>query len=117
MVDNVNITKLLYGPKILIINLNRGKGLEFNVKINFPEYIDITNYVYYKDNMPTFYELIGIVTHFGPSSMGGHFIAFCKSFGDQKWYKYNDAMVDPSSFEEAKNTGVPYILFYSYIKR
>ena len=117
MVDNVNTTKLLYGPKILIINFNRGRGLEFNVQINFPEYIDISNYVYYKDNSPTFYELVGIVTHFGPSSMGGHFIAFCKSFGNQQWYKYNDAMVDPSSFEEAKNTGVPYILFYSYIKR
>ena len=49
--------------------------------------------------------------------MSGHFIAFCKSFGNQQWYKYNDAIVDPSSFEEAKNTGVPYILFYSYIKR
>ena len=117
MVDNVNTTKLLYCPKILVINFNRGKGLEFDVKINFPEYIDIINYVYYKDNSPTFYELVGIVTHFGPSSMGGHFIAFCKSFGNQQWYKYNDAMVDPSSFEEAKNTGVPYILFYSYIKR
>ena len=117
MVDNVNITKLLYCPKILVINFNRGKGLEFDVKINFPEYIDIINYVYYKDNSPTFYELVGIVTHFGPSSMGGHFIAFCKSFGNQQWYKYNDAIVDPSSFEEAKNTGVPYILFYSYIKR
>ena len=117
MVDNVNTTKLLYCPKILVINLNRGKGLEFDVKINFPEYIDIINYVYYKDNSPTFYELVGIVTHFGPSSMGGHFIAFCKSFGNQQWYKYNDAIVDPSSFEEAKNTGVPYILFYSYIKR
>ena len=117
MVDNVNTTKLLYCPKILVINLNRGKGLEFDVKINFPEYIDIINYVYYKDNSPSFYELVGIVTHFGPSSMGGHFIAFCKSFGNQQWYKYNDAIVDPSSFEEAKNTGVPYILFYSYIKR
>ena len=117
MVDNVNTTKLLYSPKILVINFNRGKGLEFDVKINFPEYIDIINYVYYKDNSPTFYELVGIVTHFGPSSMGGHFIAFCKSFGNQQWYKYNDAMVDLSSFEEAKNTGVPYILFYSYIKR
>ena len=117
MVDNVNTTKILYCPKILVINFNRGKGLEFDVKINFPEYIDIINYVYYKDNSPTFYELVGIVTHFGPSSMGGHFIAFCKSFGNQQWYKYNDAMVDPSSFEEAKNTGVPYILFYSYIKR
>ena len=117
MVDNVNTTKLLYCPKILVINFNRGKGLEFDVKINFPEYIDIINYVYYKDNSPSFYELVGIVTHFGPSSMGGHFIAFCKSFGNQQWYKYNDAIVDPSSFEEAKNTGVPYILFYSYIKR
>ena len=117
MVDNVNTTKILYCPKILVINFNRGKGLEFDVKINFPEYIDIINYVYYKDNSPTFYELVGIVTHFGPSSMGGHFIAFCKSFGNQQWYKYNDAIVDPSSFEEAKNTGVPYILFYSYIKR
>ena len=117
MVDNVNTTKLLYCPKILVINFNRGKGLEFDVKINFPEYIDIINYVYYKDNSPTFYELVGIVTHFGPSSMGGHFIAFCKSFGNQQWYKYNDAIVDPSSFEEAKNTGVPYILLYSYIKR
>ena len=117
MVDNVNTTKLLYGPKILVINFNRGRGLEFDVKINFPEYMDLTNYVYYKQNMPTFYELVGVVTHFGPSSMGGHFIAFCKSFGNQQWYRYNDAMVDPSSFEDAKNTGVPYILFYSYIKR
>ena len=48
--------------------------------------------------------------------MSGHFIAFCKSFVDQKWYKYNDAQVDLSSFEQAKNTGVPYILFYSFIK-
>jgi ubiquitin C-terminal hydrolase len=117
MVDNINTTKILYGPRILVINLNRGKGLEFDIKLNFPEYIDISNYVYYKDKSPTYYELIGIVTHFGPSSMSGHFIAFCKSFGNQQWYKYNDAMVDLSNFEEAKNTGVPYILFYSYIKR
>jgi len=117
MVDNINTTKILYGPRILVINLNRGKGLEFDIKLNFPEYIDISNYVYYKDKSPTYYELIGIVTHFGPSSMSGHFIAFCKSFGNQQWYKYNDAMVDLSNFEEAQNTGVPYILFYSYIKR
>ena len=117
MVDNVNTTKLLYGPKILVINFNRGRGLQFDIKINFPEYMDITNYVYYKQNMPTYYELVGVVTHFGPSNMGGHFIAFCKSFGNQQWYRYNDVMVDPSSFEDAKNTGVPYILIYSYIKR
>ena len=117
MVDNINTNKLLYGPNILVINLNRGKGLEFDIKINFPEYIDLVNYVHYKEGTPSYYELIGVVTHFGPSGMSGHFIAFCKSFGNQQWYKYNDAIVNPSSFEEAKNTGVPYILFYSYIKR
>ena len=53
MVDNINTTKILYGPRILVINLNRGKGLEFDIKLNFPEYIDISNYVYYKDKSPT----------------------------------------------------------------
>ena len=117
MVDNINTTKLLYAPKIIVINLNRGQGLQFKIKINFPEYLDISNFVQFNQNSPTYYELIGIVTHFGPSGMSGHFIAFCKSFGDQQWYKYNDALVSLRSFEEAKNTGVPYILFYSYIKR
>ena len=88
MSDCCNFTKLIICPNVLVINLNRGKGL-------------------------TNYELIGIVTHFGPSSMGGHFIAFCKSFVDHQWYKYNDAIVSPSSFSEANSTGVPYILFYS----
>ena len=117
MADNINTTKILYAPKIMVINLNRGRGLEFDVKLNIDEYIDIDNYVYYKDKSYTYYELIGIVTHFGESSMSGHFIAFCKSFRDQQWYKYNDALVSLSSFNEAKSTGVPYILIYSYIKR
>ena len=119
MVDVINTNKILYGPKVLIMNLNRGNGLEFDIKLNFDEYIDISKYVFYNNNehSPTYYELVGIVTHFGPSSMSGHFIAFCKSFGNQTWYKYNDAMVSESTFEEAKNTGVPYVLFYSYIKR
>jgi ubiquitin C-terminal hydrolase len=117
MSNCVNKTELIIGPNILVINLNRGKGLEFNVKINFEEYLDIKNFIYYKEASPSFYELIGIVTHFGPSSMSGHFIAFCKSFIDNQWYKYNDTQVNISSFQEAKSTGVPYILFYSFIKR
>lgn len=114
MSDSCNLTTLIICPKILVINLNRGKGLQFSVKLNFGEYLDIQEFVYYKNDSPTKYELIGIVTHFGPSSMSGHFIAFCKSFVDHQWYKYNDAIVNPSSFSEASTTGVPYILFYSY---
>ena len=116
MENSINKSQLIIGPNILVINLNRGKGLQFNIEIKFKEYLDISKFIYYKET-PTYYELIGIVTHFGPSSMGGHFIAFSKSFVDQNWYKYNDAKVDISSFQEASTTGVPYILFYSMIKR
>ena len=112
MSTSVNMTKLIISPNVLVINLNRGKGLQFNIKIDFDEYINIYDFIYFKTTNYR-YKLIGVVTHFGPSSDSGHFIAFCKSFVDLKWYKYNDAMVNQSSFNEAKNTGVPYILFYS----
>ena len=119
MSDSVNFSKLITSPNILILNLNRGKGLQFNITIDFEEYLDIKKFLYFNqsNDIPSFYEIIGIVTHFGPSGMSGHFIAFCKSFVDNKWYKYNDSIVTPSSFQEARNTGVPYILFYSGIKR
>ena len=115
MSNSRNMTKLIISPNVLIINLNRGKGLQFNIKLLFEEYLDIRKYVF-SDKSPTFYQLIGIVTHFGPSSMSGHFIAFCRSFINQKWYKYNDAQVSLSSFEEARTTGVPYILFFSILR-
>ena len=115
MANSMNSSNLIIGPKVLVINLNRGKGLQFDIKLDFDEYIDINDFIYFK-NSPCKYQLIGVVTHFGPSGMSGHFIAFCKSFVDNKWYKYNDSLVSPSSFPDAKNTGVPYILFYSAIE-
>ena len=115
MVDSINYSKLITCPNILILNLNRGKGLQFNIKIEIQEKLNVGNFLYFNNSneIPTNYELIGIVTHFGPSDMSGHFIAFCKSFVDNNWYKYNDSIVTLSSFMEAKNTGVPYILFYT----
>ena len=112
--NTVNNTSLIVGPKVLILNLNRGKGLQFDVKLNLDEYIDINEFIYFK-NTTNKYRLIGVVTNFGPSSMNEHFIAFCKSFVDDNWYKYNDSIVSLSNFQEVKNTGVPYILFYSAV--
>ena len=85
MSDNINYSKLIMSPNYLIINLNRGKGLQFDIKINFDEYLNINKFLYLKDkDIHSFYKLIGIVTYFGPSSMSGHYIAFCKSFVDGK---------------------------------
>ena len=112
----ISFTRYLYSPKVLIINLNRGKGIQYNVKINFEEYIDIRNFVYCIKS-PYKYELMGVICHFGESSMSGHFIAFCKHFtlkGD-KWYKFNDAFVEECTFNDVKTSGMPYVLFYSFL--
>ena len=107
-------TILATGPEILILILNRGKGIEFNVKLNFYENLDLSNYIEIKET-GTQYELFGVITHIGESSMSGHFIAYCKDLWDNNtWYKYNDAMVDKvNDFNgDVVNFAMPYVLFY-----
>ena len=109
-------TYLVTGPEILIIILNRGKGIEFNIKINFEEYLDLSNYIEYK-NTGCNYKLIGVITHIGESSMSGHFIAYCRDPIKEDWYKYNDAIVNKvENFQnEVINFAMPYLLFYQKI--
>ena len=78
-----SVSKIINCPKTLIINLNRGRGIEFNVKIIFEEYMDLRNFVINPDS-PYYYELKGVISHFGSNDEGGHFIAFCKNSNDCK---------------------------------
>ena len=110
-------TDLVLGPEVLIILLNRGKGLEFDVKIKFTKTLDLSNYFDIKDPGCK-YELIGVITHIGENNMGGHFIAYCKDHISNKWLLFNDAIVDyVKDFEkEVINFSTPYLLFYRRIK-
>ena len=108
-------THIIRAPKTLIINLNRGRGIEFNVNIIFEEYLNLRKYVYDKNN-PYYYELTGIICHFGSNDMGGHFVAYCKNTNNCEWYKYNDQIVTKCSFNEVKESGLPYVLFYNYVE-
>ena len=104
-------------PNIIIIILNRGVGLQYKVKIDFEENLDLKNYVeYFKDQ--AFYELIGVVTHYGESGPSGHFMARCKSPIDGFWYLYNDAIIQKLGYFTKENflQGNPYILFYKKTK-
>ena len=107
-------TTLYYSPNILIIVLNRGKGIQYKVKLKFDEVLDITNYSEESAKTGAIYDLIGVVTHMGESGASGHFVAHCKSPIDNKWYTYNDDMVFPvKNFQtEILNYAMPYILFY-----
>ena len=108
-------SKLIKAPNSLIINLNRGKGLEFNVNVSFEEYLDIKLFICSYDS-PSYYELKGVISHFGSNDDGGHFIAYCKNSNNCNWYKYNDEIVEECNFEDVVTKGMPYVLFYSHIE-
>ena len=106
-------TYLTTGPEILIIILNRGKGIQFKVKINFYTELNLSNYIELQ-NTGCQYELFGVITHIGESGMEGNFIAYCKEYWNNQWLKFNDSLVSPvNNFKkEVIDFAMPYLLFY-----
>ena len=111
--DSVYTSKIFASPNVLIIILNRGKGNVYKIKLDFGLQMDISDFVLLKDGKQI-YNLYGVITHLGKSGPDAHFIASCKSPVDNKWYRYNDAFVDPINDlkKEMIDYGTPYILFY-----
>ena len=108
-------SSLTTAPKILILLLNRGVGIQFKIKLEFTTILDLTNYISEKNgNKNIKYKLIGVITHLGESGASGHFIAHCLSPIDDKWYTYNDAVVSEiDNFQKnIIDLGMPYLLFY-----
>ena len=104
-------------PNIIIIILNRGKGLQYKVNISFEnENLGLSKFGEYCDKQ-SIYELVGMVTHYGESNASGNFVARCKSPIDDQWYIYNDQIVQKIDYFYNKSfaQGNPYILFYKKI--
>ena len=112
--DSIYTSKIFISPTVLVIILNRGRGNIYDVKLDFSETIDITQFVQQKDSPQMIYNLYGVITHIGQSGPNAHFVASCKSPIDNKWYRYNDAFVNPINNlqKEVIDFGTPYILFY-----
>jgi len=100
-------------PPILIIYLRKEKGNQHKIKLIFNELLDLKNY----GKNGGIYELINVITHVGNYDSSGHFIATCKSFVDNRWYRYNDAVVSEiTNFEkDIVDFGEPELLFYKRI--
>ena len=108
----ISRTRLFVAPSYLIILLNRGKGRQFNIKINFPEEFD-TNGIFI--NPSGIFQLYAVVKHFGESGSSGHFTAYCRSPIDNCWYFYNDDIVSPvgpQDMYQISDIGLTYMLFY-----
>ena len=104
-------TNLYILPHHLIINLNRGKNAAYQCNVFFPEILNLINFVAYKD-INTIFELYAVICHIGPSSMSGHFVAYCKNRMDHQWYLYNDSEVTLCKNSNEYRNHMPYILFY-----
>ena len=104
-------------PEIMIIILNRGQGIQFKIKLEFTEFLNIQNYVRNNNNNSCNYKLIGVVTHMGENGANGHFIAFCISPINDQWYNYNDDLcfLVNNFKEQVIDYAMPYILFYQKI--
>ena len=110
---------LTTAPKILILLLNRGVGIQFKIKLEFTTILDLTNYISEKNGSKNIkYKLIGVITHIGENGASGHFIAHCLSPIDDKWYTYNDAIVNETDNFQRNiiDLGMPYLLFYKRIE-
>jgi len=109
---------LVNTPKVLILLLNRGVGIQFKVKLKFTLLLNMSQYINQTSNQNIMYKLIGVITHLGQSGADGHFIAHCLSPIDKQWYTYNDAKVTliEDMETEVVNLGMPYLLFYQRIE-
>ena len=95
LADSKYTSKIFMSPNILILILNRGRNNIYNVKLNYTEQIDITQYVIQKDRPQLIYDLYAVISHFGERGLNAHFVASCISSIDNRWYSYNDAFVNP----------------------
>ena len=118
MSDSYYTSKIYICPNVLILILNRGKENICDVKLDFTEIIEITDYVLQKDKPQVIYTLYGVITHDNQSDNNAHFVASCKSPIDNQWYRYNDAIVSPITDlqKDVIDYGTPYILFYQKFK-
>ena len=112
LMNTINTNNIYSLPPYLIMIYNRGKGKSFKCVVEFPEYLNLSNYVLSNQSICN-YQLCGVITHFGQSGMSGHFIAFCRHRIDNLSYCYNDSKVERCSNQQNKFIiGSPYILFY-----
>ena len=116
LTDSISSNNIFSLSPVLIIILDRGKDKNFECDVDFPEYLNLQNYVAYQKSIYN-YQLRGVITHLGESGMSGHFIAFCRHRVNNKWYLYNDSKVILCENQNKDFlNGNAYILFYESIE-
>ena len=105
-------SKIYSSPLVFIMIFDRKKDKLYDVKLNYDEKIDATQYILNKDNY-IIYQLYAMITY-TVSDNDIKYFSICKNLNDGKWYRYYEDKVN--SISDIKNdidkNEIPYILFY-----
>ena len=99
-VEGISRIKITTSPEILVINLKRvegGKYLEHFV--DYPLNLDLSNYICGDNLISKKYTLRAIIEHYGDNN-GGHKVAVCKNFTNNKWYRFSDILFEEINVRE-----------------
>ena len=114
-------SKISKSQNNLLILLNKNFNNEENnndIKFELNENLDMKTYIKdieLKENLNyNLYAIICLNISFEENKNKIHHVAFCKSLVDNKWYKYDDNIIEPITNlqNEVDKFGMPVALFY-----
>ena len=93
--ENKYVNKVLYTSSgVLIININRDKDANNTIYFRYPENFEGQKIINNKLNLPK-YELTTVIKKTNNNNFNNlEYIAYFKSFIDQKWYSYNNQTIE-----------------------
>ncbi|KAF6207591.1 hypothetical protein GE061_016038 [Apolygus lucorum] len=85
-----------------IYDRQRGQKKKLNSFIQFPDSLDMSDYVSGDHTGPVLYNLSAVLIHRGPSAYSGHYIAHIRDRASGTWYKFNDEAVEKMEGDKLK---------------
>ncbi|ELK10055.1 ubiquitin carboxyl-terminal hydrolase 17-like protein 6 [Pteropus alecto] len=107
-------TLTLHAPsEVLILVLKRFSdftGSKLAKEVQYPEHLDMRQYLSQQDAGPLEYELYAVLVHAGGTCRSGHYFCYIKA-GNGQWFKMDDAKVTACDVSSALSQDA-YVLFY-----
>ena len=100
-------------PQVLCVQLKRFNmmGGKNGTPVTLARNLNISNHVRWANQIPVEYKLVSMINHVGSSANCGHYTSIAEG-ADGKFYSFDDAIVIPTTLQNALNGKSAYVIFY-----